>query len=184
VWIKIIDPTFLVDMPHNSTARKRRATEDLDESRKSRRAPPGNRDSTTPPIDIKPVVSSPDIVLLDQLFSPELSTSSAAGPGPNSTRRAKSAASASIAQAAAVSNDGESQDDGSDSEPYASPGPGVRVPGVPKIYDFKFIDKISPGEDAIRAAQRRCLEVERKYGLSDTWIVSLFVFADSSCLVI
>lgn len=170
-------------MPHNSTAGKRKATEGLDEPRKSRRAP-GDRDPTTPPTDIKPVVSSPDIVLLDQSFTPKFSTSSAAGPGPNSTRRAKSAASASIAQAAAVSNDGESQDDGSDSEPYASAGPGVRVPGVPKIYDFKFIDKISPGESAIRAAQRRCLEVERKYGLSETWIVSLFVFADSSCLVI
>jgi hypothetical protein len=102
----------------------------------------------------------------------------------HSTRRAKSAASASIARAAVVSNDDQSQDDGSDSEPYASPGPGVRLPGVPKIYDFKFIDKISPGEDAIRAAQRRCIEVERKYGLSETWIVSLFVFANSSCLVI
>lgn len=171
-------------MPHNSTAGKRKAAEDMDEPRKSRRAPPGDRSTTTPPTDIKPVMSSPDIVLLDQSFTPKFSTSSAAGPGPNSTRRAKSAVSASIAQAAAVSNDGESQDDGSDSEPYTSPGPGLRIPGVPKIYDFKFIDKISPGEDAIRAAQRRCLEVERKYGLSDTWIVSLFVFADSSCLVI
>lgn len=171
-------------MPYKSTAGKRKATEDLDEPHKNRRAPPGKRNSTTPPSDIKPVVSSPDIVLLDQSFIPGISTSSAAGPGPNSTRRAKSAASASIAQAAAVSNDGESQDDGSDSEPYASPGPGVRVPGVPKIYDFKFIDKISPGEDAIRAAQRRCLEVERKYGLSETWAVSLLVFANSSCFVI